>query len=106
MINVEHVPGAAGLVRRAVNLLVFMRQTHQLRVKPVRSVDTFDKALWVGDLSEPHAMPSAHRTANPDVDAPLLRLDRVPKFDPELIAGLQSWRMPGSATSRGGIRRG
>src|SRR5246127_3915186 len=71
-----------GVVRKAVNLFTFLGRTQQLLVKPVRTVDKFEKALWLGDLPEHPAVQSAHRVANPDADSPLLAIGRVPKLDP------------------------
>jgi very-short-patch-repair endonuclease len=89
MVVVEHESDSAGLVRKAVNLFTFLGRTQQLLVKPVRTVDKFEKVLWFGDLPEHLAVHSANRAANPDVDSPLLAMDRVPKLDlppvPELL---------------------
>jgi very-short-patch-repair endonuclease len=74
-----------GLVRKAVNLFTFLGRTQQLLVKPVRTVDKFEKALWFGDLPDHPSVHSAHRAANPDVDSPQLAVDRVPKLDPPRI---------------------
>ena len=75
----------SGLVRKAVNLFTFLGRTQQLLVKPIRTVDKFEKALWLGDLPERPAVHSAHRAANPDADSPLLAMDRVPKHDPPAV---------------------
>ena len=82
MVAVEHESDSAGLVRKAVNLFTFLGSTQQLLVKPVRTVDKFEKVLWFGDLPEHLAVHSANRAANPDADSPLLAMDRVPKLDP------------------------
>lgn len=72
----------AELVRNAVNLFTFLGRTQQLLVKPVRTVDKFEKALWLADLPEHHSVGSAHRVANLEADTPLLAIERVPKLDP------------------------
>ncbi|MHC9290821.1 AAA domain-containing protein [Mycobacterium sp. LTG2003] len=79
------------LVRRAVNLFTFLGRTQQLLVKPVRTVDKFEAAMWFGDLPDHEAVHSAHRVAELTPDAPLLTVDRVAKLDPpplplELVA--------------------
>lgn len=80
------------LVRRAVNLFTFLGQAQKLLVKPVRTVDGFEQALWFGDLPEHEAVRSAHRVAELDADAPLLSIDRVPKLDPPALpAALTEW---------------
>ena len=73
------------LVRRAVNLFTFLSRTQQLLVKPVRTVDKFEQALWFGDVPEHNAIRSAHRIAELDADAPLLTVDRVTKLDPPVV---------------------
>jgi very-short-patch-repair endonuclease len=82
MVAVVQESDLPGLVRKAVNLFTFLGRTQQLLVKPVRTVDKFEKALWLGDLPEHPAVHSAHRAANPDADSPLLAMGRVPKLDP------------------------
>ena len=82
MVAVVQESDLPGLVRKAVNLFTFLGRTQQLLVKPVRTVDKFERALWLGDLPEHPAVHSAHRAANPDVDSPLLAIGRVPKLDP------------------------
>lgn len=70
------------LVRRAVNLFTFLGRTQQLLVKPVRTVDKFEAAMWFADLPDHEAIRSAHRTAELTSDAPLVTVDRVAKLDP------------------------
>ncbi|MGH2959126.1 MAG: AAA domain-containing protein, partial [Solirubrobacterales bacterium] len=80
------------LVRRAVNLFTFLGQTQKLLVKPVRTVDKFEKVMWFGDLPEHAAIRSAHGVAELEVDAPLLAMDRVAKLDPPAVPdGLAAW---------------
>jgi hypothetical protein len=82
MVAVEHESDSAGLVRKAVNLFTFLGRTQQLLVKPVRTVDKFEKVLWFGDLPEHLAVHSANRAANPDADSPLLAMDGCPLIRP------------------------
>ncbi len=80
------------LVRRAVNLFTFLSRAQQLLVKPVRTVDKFEHAMWFADLPEHEAIWSAHRTAELDADRPLLTVDRVGKLDPPAAPGaLAAW---------------
>jgi hypothetical protein len=57
----ENDADSAGLVRKAVNLFSFLGRTQQLLVRPVRTVDKFENALWFGGLPEHQAVHSAHR---------------------------------------------
>ena len=82
MVAVVQESDLPGLVRKAVNLFTFLGPTQQLLVKPVRTVDKFEKALRLRDLPEHPAVRSAHEAANPDAHSPLLAMDRVPKLDP------------------------
>lgn len=80
------------LVRRAVNLFTFLSRTQQLLVKPVRTVDKFENAMWFADLPDHAAIHSAHRIAELEADAPLLTVDRVAKLDPPPLPGeLRVW---------------
>jgi very-short-patch-repair endonuclease len=80
------------LVRKAINLFTFLGRTQELLVKPVRTVDKFEKVMWFSDLPEHRAIHSAHRTATFDADAPILAVDRVPKLDPPpVLDRLKSW---------------
>lgn len=72
----------AGLLRRAINLFTFLGRTQEMLVKPIRTVDRFEKAMWFGALPEHPAIGSAHLTHSPDAEAPLLVVDRVPRLDP------------------------
>ena len=47
------------LVRRAVNLFTFLGRTQQLLVKPVRTVDKFEAAMWFADLPDHEATDEA-----------------------------------------------
>lgn len=78
----EHETENDRLVRRAVNLFTFLGRTQQLLVKPVRTVDKFEDAMWFADLPDHEAIRSAHRIAELTPDAPLLTVDRVAKLDP------------------------
>ncbi|WP_082754120.1 AAA domain-containing protein [Mycobacterium sp. NAZ190054] len=70
------------LVRKAVNLFTFLGSTQKLLIKPVHTVDKFERVMWFADLPDHPAVRSAHRTANLEPESPLLELDRVVKLDP------------------------
>ncbi len=72
----------AVLLRKAINLFTFLGRTQEMLVKPTRTVDRFEKAIWFGALPVHPAIRSAHRTHSPDTEAPLLAVDRVPRLDP------------------------
>ena len=88
----EHETDNERLVRRAVNLFTFLSRTQQLLVKPIRTVDKFEQALWFGNLPDHQAIRSAHRIAELEPDTPLLTVDRLAKLDPPgLPDGLATW---------------
>ncbi|MEX3652599.1 AAA domain-containing protein [Mycolicibacterium fortuitum] len=78
----EHESENERLVRRAINLFTFLGRTQQLLVKPVRTVDKFEDAMWFAGLPDHEAIRSAHRIAELTPDEPLLTVDRVAKLDP------------------------
>jgi very-short-patch-repair endonuclease len=82
---VEHDAEQAGLIRKAVNLFTFLGRAQQLLVKPIRTVDKFEKVMWFGDLPEHPGVDSAHRGAAREANAPLLSVARVPKLDPPAL---------------------
>lgn len=82
MVRPEGESADAGLLRKAINLFTFLGRTQELLVKPVRTVDRFEKAIWFGALPDHPAIRSAHVTHSPDADAPLLVVDRIPRLDP------------------------
>ena len=78
----------AGLIRKAVNLFTFLGRAQELLVKPIRTVDKFERVMWFGDLPDHASVRSAHRVAELELDAPLLAVDRVPKLDPPSVPEL------------------
>lgn len=81
-----------GLVRKAVNLFTFLGRTQQLLVKPVRTVDGFEEAIWFSKLPQHVAVRSRHAGANLEPEEPLLEVDRVPRLDPPIpTEGLAEW---------------
>jgi very-short-patch-repair endonuclease len=92
MVVVAQDVNSAELIRKAINLFTFLGRTQQLLVKPIRTVERFEKVLWLGDLPTHPAVQSTHRMANPDASAPLLSIDRVPKVDPPPVPeNLKLW---------------
>jgi very-short-patch-repair endonuclease len=91
-VSVEQDSEYAGLVHKAVNLFTFLGRAQQLLVKPIRTVDKFEKVMWFGDLPDHPGVHSAHRIAELEADAPLLAVDRVPKLDPPPVSPqLEPW---------------
>lgn len=92
MTTIEEDSAEGHLLRKAINLFTFLGHTQKLLVKPIRTVDKFEKVLWFGNLPDHSAIHSAHRIACLDVEAPLLAVERVPKLDPpKLPEQLQPW---------------
>lgn len=85
MVEIDVETAEARLLRKAINLFTFLGRTQELLVKPIRTVDRFEKAIWFGALPEHRAVRSAHRAESPDPDAPLLAVDRVPRLDPPAL---------------------
>jgi MoxR-like ATPase len=83
---VEQDAETAGLIRKAVNLFTFLARTQQLLVKPIRTVDKFEKLVWLHALPDHPGVRSAHRVAELAVDSLLLAVDRVPKVDPPSVS--------------------
>ncbi|WP_253843241.1 AAA domain-containing protein [Mycobacterium colombiense] len=80
------------LLRKAINLFTFLGRSQQLLVKPVRTADKYEKVMWFGELPDNPAIQSAHRAASPNVEAPLLAVDRIGKLDPpEPPERLRQW---------------
>lgn len=92
MSAIEEDSNESTLLRKAINLFTFLGRTQQLLVKPVRTVDKYEKVVWFGQLPDHNAIRSAHRASALDADAPILSVERVARVDPpappELI---QEW---------------
>jgi REase_MTES_1575/AAA domain len=85
----------APLVGRAVRLFEFLGRTQQLRNLPPRTTDAYRAVHWLHDLPEHPAVTAAHRV-EPDLDDPILTIDRVPRVDPPTPEGftLDDWTDP------------
>ncbi|HEV2782295.1 MAG TPA: AAA domain-containing protein [Actinophytocola sp.] len=72
------------MVSRALRLFEFLGRVQQLRSNPPRTVDAYQRVLWLADVPEHPAVTVAHRGGAPEPDAALLAVDRVPRLDPPL----------------------
>lgn len=76
------------LVDRAVRLFEFLARAQQLKQKPPRTLDAYQRdgsVLWFADLPEHPAVTSAHRGGDPEPADALFSLDRVPRLDPPAL---------------------
>ena len=73
------------LVERALRLFEFLARAQQLKAKPPRTLDAYQRdgsVLWLGDVPHHPAVTSAARGGDPEPDAALLSIDRVAKLAP------------------------
>ncbi len=82
MTGVEEEAADKQLLKKAIDLFTFLGSAQQLLAKPMRTIDQYEKVLWLGGLPSHPAIDSAHRTAAPDADSPILTIQRVPRLDP------------------------
>lgn len=80
--------GEGDLVRKAVNLFTFLGRTQQLLVKPLRTVDGFEEAVWFSSLPAHPAVRGRHGGGALEPEEPLLEVDRVPRLDPPAVPDL------------------
>lgn len=79
-------------LERAVNLFEFLARAQQLKSTPVRNTDSYQSVLWLSALPDHAAVASAHRGDDPEIEDPILTLDRVPRVaPPEPEEPLASW---------------
>jgi very-short-patch-repair endonuclease/DNA polymerase III delta prime subunit len=83
--SVDQQSDEGGLVRKAVNLFTFLGRTQQLMVKPVRTVDGFEEAVWFSKLPDHAAVRGRHRGTILEAEEPLLVVDRVPRLDAPIV---------------------
>lgn len=84
------------LLKKAIDLFTFLGSAQQLLAKPARTFDQYEKVLWFGNLPDHPAIVSAHRTGSPELDCPLLTVQRIPKLDaPAPPEGLLQWLAAG-----------
>jgi very-short-patch-repair endonuclease len=67
---------------RARNLFEFLREAQRLRAKPVRSVQDYQRVIWLADLPDHDAVVSAHRLTERLSDELIFWVDRVPREEP------------------------
>ncbi len=70
------------LLKKAIDLFTFLGGAQLLLAKPVRTIDQYEKVMWLGALPSHPAIDSAHRTAAPEAEAAILTVQRVPRIDP------------------------
>lgn len=82
------------LVERAVRLFEFLGRAQQLKTKPPRTLDAYQRdgsVLWLGDLPHHEAITTSARGGDPEPDDLLLTIDRVarlgPPDAPDLLTG-------------------
>lgn len=74
--------GRDPVVDRAVRLFEYLGRVQQLKANPVRTVEGYlrdGSVLWLKDVPAHHAVTSGLAQDEPEADAPLLVLDRVPQ---------------------------
>ena len=81
---------------RAVGLFEFLGRAQQLKTKPARTTDAYlrdgQSVMWFSDIPEHNAITSGHRGGDPEPEAPLLTVDRVPRIAPPIPPErLKSW---------------
>ncbi len=83
------------LAGRAVRLFEFLGRTQQLRNLPPRTVDGYRAVHWLDDLPDHPAVTAAHR-GDPELDDPILTIDRVARTEPPAPDGfnLDRWDDP------------
>lgn len=85
----------AGLADRGRRLFEFLAQAQMLKSTPARTTDAYlreGSVLWMQDLPLHPAISSAHRTAEPEAEQPLLTVHRIPALTaPEIPPPLRPW---------------
>ncbi len=75
---------------RAVRLFRFLQEVQKLRNRPVRSVENYEKVIWLGDIPADPAVEVCRCEPETDSFEPLLTIDRVlsepAPEPPELVA--------------------
>ncbi|MFP5346668.1 MAG: AAA domain-containing protein, partial [Actinomycetes bacterium] len=79
----------------AVNLFEFLGRAQQLKTSPPRTTDAYARdgsVTWFHDLPSHRAITTSHRAGNPDPEAPLLVIDRVPRVAaPQPDGRIRAW---------------
>lgn len=72
------------LLDRTRGLFEFLRACQQLKITPIRSVESYERdgaVIWLDSLPD-HPAVSRHLGEDPGVDDPLFQIDRVPSSEP------------------------
>jgi hypothetical protein len=73
-------------VEKAIKLFAFLARAQQLRSTPVRTIDGYERdghVVWLRDVPVHDAVHCAVQgSEEPDPDAPVLQINRVPRIDP------------------------
>lgn len=79
----------------AVSLFEYLARAQQLKTTPPRTTESYSNdgsVTWFADLPRHRAVVSAHRNGDPEPDAPLLVIDRVPRVPvPDPGESLRVW---------------
>lgn len=74
------------LLDRAQRLFQFLKEVQQVRTRSVRHIDTYEfgdgAVVWFGDIPDHSEVSAATVAGDPDLDTPLLTIERVPRLDP------------------------
>lgn len=85
----------ADLADRGRRLFEFLARAQMLKTTPPRTTDAYlreGSVLWMGDLPVHSGVSSAHRTAEPEPEQPLLTIHRIPALTaPPIPPKLQPW---------------
>ncbi|HEU5108341.1 MAG TPA: AAA domain-containing protein [Micromonosporaceae bacterium] len=77
---------------RATRLFRYLAEAQRLKSRPARRTDSYPTVLWFADFPHHPAVAAAHRGSDPEPEAPLLSIDRVPRAaPPPTIEPLASW---------------
>lgn len=85
VLRTDGSPASADLVERGRRLFQFLAAAQRLRLKPVRTTESYERdggVLWFGELPAHPALTLATDAPSPDADAPVLILQRVSVQDP------------------------
>ncbi len=84
------------LAGRGRRLFEFLARAQMLKTSTPRTIDAYVRdgsVLWMGELPDHAAVTSAHRTAEPEAEQPLLTVDRMPAPVPAplILPSLALW---------------
>ena len=85
----------ADLADRGRRLFEFLARAQMLKTTPPRTTDAYlreGSVLWMGSLPVHAGLSSAHRTAEPELEQPLLTIHRIPALTaPPVPPSLRPW---------------